>query len=365
MRTWTAIALVVIGCGLVANPAAQPTEIVVVTNATSFAPATQPPPAGGPSLALITRANLRGLDGSVLGTANGLGVVAHPDLPYYPTVLELSNSAQTVVVAELASRDGAFRQTFAYNRVGPFGFYEASIARLDSTYVIRLAPARDTPVGSVTYGHTFKFQGERKVENFGTAALAFRPFSVWDLVVGPGVSTRFGDDFGIAGATAAFGYSLDYLRRPGGRSGAIVVCTSTPPVCGLAGVGEFDGYYGSAASRTPASFGLVADAASDTTIRSARPSYYRCPSAADPVRPRPFATSRSGRTSIQWNSIDCATDYVVRLALADGSVRFINSSTTGLTTILDVREISVAAVTSGGIGEYSETVVAQVLPPGL
>jgi hypothetical protein len=284
-------------------------------------------------LVRAVNAPVQTLGGQVVATANVTSVVVHPTLEYLPTVIQATVGGATVVVSQLASRDGTFRRTYGFDDIsGAPGFLNAGLLVTADEGVITLVVSRATaaPTPPTTLSHAFQFTQPRIDRLIGDTGLSFRPGNQWSLVPSPGQLISLGDNPSVSVINVTNPSELggvNFLRLPDGQSGAVITCVGFPAVCGLAGVGDFNGLYGTAVSRTPASLGVSTNAASNTIVThvdlSVPPNPPGCPTGA--LLPPPanlLARQFLGiHTELVWDSVECASGYAVSLRFADGGPR--------------------------------------------
>jgi hypothetical protein len=324
-----------------------------------------------------------GLDGRSVGTAYVTAFVAHPGLEFFPTHIEIESGAGSAVIAGLTSRDGRFQQTIGFDTFdGPMQFAAASFLDSGADYLVsyRRLPSGSLP--AVTLSHAFDFTQNRVDRQIGDTGLTFRPGNVWSIVPVFGQKQKVGDNpsYSFANLTTPLRQgNVNMLRLTGTESGALIACSNRPNTCGVRGIGNYEGYYGSALSRGVGGLGLSANAASDTVLVPRDPSIAQnppgCPAGVPLPAPRniiiadrSYLGSNRG-VEMEWSSVECAIGYVVRFEDEFGNT-FDRPATKpeyvflgGADTLRAI--ISIAAVAADGtVGQFSEPTLAMrlVLP---
>jgi hypothetical protein len=321
------------------------------------------------------------LAGQPVGTAWVTSFEAHPGLEYLPTVMEITAGGTTAIIGGLTSADGRFRQTLGYTSLGgSLSFYSANyVPAGDDEYLAyfeQLSPTNGTPGLPTSVNHGFVFTQDRVDRLIGDTGLTFRPGNQWYLSPSFGQLLRLGDNpsTGFTNlASPPHQYNINYLRLPGGESGAIVVCFGAPAICGLRGVGDFDGFYGTALSLAAGSLGVNVNAASETVLLtypdpSVPPNAPGCPA----ILPAPenliasdtlvlFEDQFEHTFSMAWDSVGCATGYVLRFFRGNGTSFQVPASEPFFSTVggpnENLRGVAVAAVGPNGVvGIFSERV---------
>ncbi len=296
----------------------------------------------GIRLKRASNATVTTLQGQPVGTAWVTSFEAHPGLEYLPTVFEITAGGTTAIIGRLTSADGRFRQTLGYTSLGgSLSFYGANyVASGDAEYLAFLeqlsAPGNETagaPSLPISLNHAFRFTQNRVDRQIGDTGLTFRPGNQWFLSPSFGQVLRVGDNpsMGFTNLTTPLHfYNVNYLRLPGGESGGVVACFGNPATCAIKGVGDFSGFYGRALSLSIGTLGVTADAASETEFTyydsSVPPNAPGCP-AILPAPQNPLAADDTylfedqieHRFAVAWDSVDCATGYVLRFFQADGT----------------------------------------------
>ena len=332
-------------------------------------------------------------EGRPVGTAWVTSFEAHPGLEYLPTVIEMTVGSTTAIVGGLASADGRFRQTLGYTSLGgSLSFYRANyVSSSAAEYLAFLdqlsAPGNETPGAPslpISFSHAFRFTQNRVDRQIGDTGLTFRPGNQWFLSPAFGQLLRVGDNpsMGFTNLTTPpHSYNVNYLRLPGGESGGIVVCFGNPGTCAIKGVGDFDGFYGKALSLGVGALGVTADAASETNLTyydsSVPPNTPGCP-AILPAPQNLIAAEATyfvevgntqqieHRLSMAWDSVECATGYVLRIYIGDGTSFDLKASEPFYSNVgagYGARGAAVAAVGPNGVvGIFSERVDLVTLP---
>jgi hypothetical protein len=335
-----------------------------------------------------TNAQVTDIAGREVGRAWLTSFEAHPGLEYLPSVIEIASGGTTTIIGGLTSANGRFRQTLGYTSLGgSVSFYRANfVPSSDAEYLAFLdqlsAPGNETvgaPSLPVSYSHAFRFTQNRVDRQIGDTGLTFRPGNQWFLSPAFGQLQRVGDNpsMGFTNLTTPpHFYNVNYLRLPGGESGGIVVCVGSPATCAIKGVGDFDGFYGRALSLGVGTLGVTADAASETVLTvydsdipantPGCPAILPAPQnllAADDLYEidlgSPLGPDLEHKFSVAWDSVECATGYVLRFYRGDGTTFQIPSSEPFFTTVgglnENLRGVAVAAVGPNGVvGIFSE-----------
>jgi hypothetical protein len=315
-----------------------------------------------------------GADGVTVATAFATSFEAHPGLEYLPTLFEIHAGSRTVIIGGLASGTGGFRQTIGFDNLdGPVRFARANFVASADDFTIfyeRLPPA--TAPFSTTLNHAFLFTQNRVDRLIGDTGLSYRPGNQWWLVSGFGQATLVGDNPSMSFTSLTTPPRLanvNFLRLTGGESGAVIACYDFPVVCGVKGVGDYAGIYGTASSLSPGSFGLNANAASTTdfTYRdpSSPPNPAGCPSAQELSPPLNALAGEGRRTGplalgipLAWDSVECAAGYWIRVRDKDGFISRtarIDKPSYLLDFDVNDRTFAVAAVgPDGTVGPFSQ-----------
>ena len=340
----------------------------------------------GIRLKQASNATVTTLEGQAVGTARVTSFEAHPGLEYLPTIIEVTAGGVTAIIGGLQSTDGRFRQTLGYTSEGALlSFYNSNYVRTSDTEYLAFLEQGPTPtnetVPSPTLQHGFIFTQDRVDRRIGDTGLSFRPGNQWYLSPSFGQLLRAGDNpsISIASLTAPpQQYSLNFLRLPDQQSGSMVVCFGAAITCGLKGVGDFAGFFGRAFSLSIGSLGVNVNAASETVLThrdsSVPPNAPGCPAILPPpqsvVAVDDLYEIQIGGTlelehrfAIAWDSVECATGYVIRTFNADGtsdqttvSEPFFNA-VGGAGTSRYFQAVAVAAIGPNGVvGVFSERV---------
>jgi hypothetical protein len=136
------------------------------------------------------------------------------------------------------------------------------------------------------------------------------------------------------------------------------------------GAGDFDGLYGRALSIAIGGLGVVADAASETAFTYYDSSVPRntpgCPAILDAPQSLlasddlyeielgdPFGPSLEHQWSVAWDSVECATSYLVRFYRGDGTFFDVSATEPFYRTVgglnENLRAVAVAAVGPNGV----------------
>lgn len=145
---------------------------------------------------------------------------------------------------------------------------------------------------------------------------------------------------------------------------------ATTQVCGLRGLGDYEGFYGTAVSLGTGVLGVAANSASGTILSYQDPSVVPnpsgCPLGGRLPAPRNIIGVRSrefvSRAYLRWNSVECASSYVMNvLDRVTGEVRTLTSPGPAFEAAGGVlivgNSVSIAAVAADGtVGQFSEPV---------
>ena len=322
------------------------------------------------------------LAGQPVGTAWVTSFEAHPGLEDLPTVIEITAGGTTAIIGGLTSATGTFRQTLGYSSAGgSLTFHGANyVAAGDTEYLAfleQLTPTNESPGLPLSLSHGFQFTQNRVDRQIGDTGLTFRPGNQWFLSPASGQLTRLGDNpsMGFTNLTAPpHSYNVNYLRLPDQQSGAIVVCFGIPSTCGVKAIGDYEGYYGRALSLAVGILGVVVDAASETVLTYRDSSVPPNPPGCPPGRPLPSPRNVIGVVlgedvgRLSWDSVECASHYIVRVVGAEGTaVDFNTQNPRLLLTQLFAYQgtvVSVAAVAPDGtVGAFSEAIPFNRLIP--
>jgi hypothetical protein len=241
-------------------------------------------------------------------------------------VSDVSRGGRTPTDVQQNGPPSAFHRGFA--RAVRSGQNFSSTVLLGNESVPFVAGRLRTVDASATAGpvfdHVFDFVDPRVDRTIGDTATALRNQSQWRYVPAPGVGIPLGTNFNFAFANAAQSATINFLAEADGQSGAIVTCAGTTRPCFFAGTGAFDGFYGEADSRNPATLGLTADTGSFTLVTQQALALPEGSGACPPGLPPPpgnLIASRNTFSAIQvgWDSVACARRYIIRFFSADGS----------------------------------------------
>ena len=314
-------------------------------------------------------------DGTTVGLAYLTYFRSHPGLALLPAHIEIQSGAGSMVIGGLTSPDGRFNQTIGFDTFdGDPRFASANFVLVGTDYYVSYSRlGAGTPTTPITNSHAFDFTQDRVDRQIGDTGLSFRPGNVWSSVPGFGQKVPVGDNpsYSFANLVSPLRQgNVNMLRLTGTESGTLITCFDPTQICGVRGIGDYEGLYGTALSRAPGNLGITANAASDTITSyrdpSVTPNPPGCPVAEPLPAPLNLIAVRSrefiSRAYLKWNSVECAVGYVVRVhdRITD-EVRELSSSGPSYEAdggiLVAGNRVSVAAVAADGtVGQFSTPV---------